>query len=158
MDIFRFRIEHREAISDRPECWEVWSNANAYEPIATCLREDRAEDVCKAFSMLYNNAFDRAVAEAIGSKTVRPYSSDIAAAFEVVAALDKMGFMFSMNRRPHSDAATKHTIGWFYSWSTEFQNGPRIGRETAGATIPEAICIAALEALKAEGKETENGS
>jgi hypothetical protein len=68
---------------------------------------------------------------------VRHYSTDIAAAMEVVAALRKVGWAVSLNITVLDDSWRVELFHW---------SGNNCQREEAKGTLPEAICRAALQA------------
>jgi hypothetical protein len=79
----------------------------------------------------------------------RPYSTDIAAAFEVVAAMQRRGYD-SIANSSHDPFTRAHWGG--HLWHAGFGRGPSWTGESCHAyadTAPEAICHAALVAVGA---------
>lgn len=72
------------------------------------------------------------------------YSTDIAAAWEVVDQVDKKGFTFSIES--HFNGAGRK----YYKWSAVFGDRINNNNGTEGYTAPHAICLAALKAVGVE--------
>lgn len=73
----------------------------------------------------------------------RPYSTDIAAAWEIVAELDKRGLFLTMER--HGERLSGDEF--FMRWACGFWPGTTYLQEAM--TAPHAICLAALKTVEA---------
>ena len=82
--------------------------------------------------------FDERLAAALDLERGKPYSTDIAAAWLVVKAMEADYGVFNLH---HTPADAWYPEGWcMSSWECEFEDGPLQEADTA----PHAICLAAL--------------
>lgn len=80
------------------------------------------------------------------------YSSDIADAYSVVEAMRELDFWFSCSFKSGIFENDQHRAGWRVRFRC-VRAGIRGDHTAVSESLPHAICLAALSAVRAEGKE-----
>lgn len=77
----------------------------------------------------------------------KPYSTDIAAAWEVVLAMEARGFCFTLISTPAGKMATFYTPKQREEWDSIPTMKGSVPLQVQADTAPHAICVAALKVV-----------